>query len=47
VVQGKASVGVLSQIPLQKPEITVSQKLECEPVPNVMAALPNIGGTLC
>jgi len=23
------------------------RKLECEPMPNVMAALPNIGGTLC
>jgi len=23
------------------------QKLECEPMPNVMAALPNIGGALC
>jgi len=22
-------------------------KLECGPMPNVMAALPNIGGTLC
>jgi len=22
-------------------------KLECEPMPNVMAALPNIGGALC
>ena len=21
--------------------------LECEPMPNVMAALPNIGGALC
>ena len=27
---------------------TVSQKkLECGPVPNVMAALPSIGGALC
>jgi len=23
------------------------QKLQCGPMPNVMAALPNIGGTLC
>jgi len=23
------------------------QKLECGPVPNVMAALPNVGGALC
>jgi len=22
-------------------------KLECEPMPNMMAALPNIGGALC
>jgi len=22
-------------------------KLECEPMPNVMVALPNIGGALC
>jgi len=24
-----------------------NQKLECAPMPNVMAALPNIGGVLC
>jgi len=24
-----------------------NQKLECGPIPNVMAALPNIGGALC
>ena len=23
------------------------KELECEPMPNVMAALPNIGGALC
>jgi len=23
------------------------EELECGPMPNVMAALPNIGGTLC
>jgi len=23
------------------------ERLECGPMPNVMAALPNIGGTLC
>jgi len=28
---------------LQKQKI----KLECAPMPNVMAALPNIGGALC
>jgi len=28
--------------------LTLNQcKLECEPMPNVMAALPNIGGALC
>jgi len=26
---------------------TIYNKLECEPMPNVMAALPNIGGVLC
>jgi len=26
---------------------TTPNKLECGPMPNVMAALPNIGGTLC
>ena len=25
----------------------IRSKLECGPVPNVMAALPNIGGALC
>jgi len=30
------------------PENTViPKKLECGPMPNVMAALPNIGGALC
>jgi len=24
-----------------------SDKLECGPMPNMMVALPNIGGTLC
>jgi len=24
-----------------------NEKLECEPMPNVMVALPNIGGALC
>jgi len=28
-------------------ELDYSPKLECEPMPNVMAALPNIGGALC
>ena len=28
-------------------EHNLKQKLECEPMPNVMVALPNIGGALC
>jgi len=27
--------------------IIIQNKLECGPMPNVMAALPNIGGALC
>jgi len=27
--------------------IVIYQKLECGPIPNVMAAMPNIGGALC
>jgi len=27
--------------------LAVNQLLECGPMPNVMAALPNIGGALC
>jgi len=27
--------------------LAISNKLECGPMPNVMAALPNIGGALC
>jgi len=27
--------------------LKVKTELECGPVPNVMATLPNIGGTLC
>jgi len=27
--------------------LTLLFKLECGPMPNVMAALPNIGGALC
>jgi len=43
---------VLSQPLIEKVDIVegVSQKnkqLECGPMPNVMAALPNIGGALC
>jgi len=32
---------------LASTEKTRKQKLECGPMPNVMAALPNIGGALC
>ena len=28
-------------------KINLKQELECGPVPNVMAGLPNIGGALC
>jgi len=35
----------------EKPEINQSEKnnykLECGPMPNLMVALPNIGGALC
>jgi len=27
--------------------ISIEMKLECGPMPNVMVALPNIGGALC
>ena len=32
---------------LQFPVTKQLMKLECGPMPNVMAALPNIGGALC
>jgi len=28
-------------------KMSLNSKLECGPIPNVMAALPNIGGALC
>jgi len=28
-------------------EVFIKDKLECGPMPNLMVALPNIGGTLC
>ena len=28
-------------------KLTKNIRLECEPMPNVMVALPNIGGALC
>jgi len=31
----------------QYSDIMIKQKLECAPMPNVMVALPNIGGALC
>jgi len=31
----------------KKPKAEKSKELECGPMPNVMAALPNIGGALC
>jgi len=34
-----------SMMPLQKRQI--NKQLECGPMPNVMVALPNIGGALC
>jgi len=33
--------------PIQPPMMWCWQNLKCGPVPNVMAALPNIGGALC
>ena len=34
-----------SMLPFRK--LTLHSKLECGPMPNVMAALPHIGGALC
>jgi len=31
----------------RKYQHSIDMKLECGPMPNVMVALPNIGGTLC
>jgi len=40
--------GSMVDIQSQTAEIRRGKKeLECGPMPNVMAALPNIGGTLC
>ena len=30
-----------------KPTMQINKKLECGPMPNLMVALPNIGGALC
>jgi len=35
------------QLQRQKNNVRKKGKLECGPMPNVMAALPNIGGALC
>jgi len=32
---------------LKNPTVKIVTKLECGPMPNVMVALPNTGGTLC
>jgi len=32
---------------LSRPHVLNKIKLECRPMPNVIAALPNIGGALC
>jgi len=37
----------LTNSQLNLPHGTKKTKLECEPMPNVMVALPNIGGALC
>jgi len=46
----------MPQMKIAKPTVTYRigtvgaaqhKKLECGPMPNVMAALPNIGGALC
>jgi len=31
----------------QQPKVENHYKLECGPMPNLMVALPNIGGALC
>jgi len=40
-----------SMVDIQSPTAEIrrgkKEELECEPMPNVMAALPNIGGALC
>ena len=42
-----SSWGVRSQILIQVGIKIYTYKLECGPMPNVMVALPNIGGALC
>jgi len=38
---------ILAGIELVPPGGEIRRKLECGPMPNGMAALPNIGGALC
>ena len=42
----KTRVTLLKQTIINK-GILIQVKLECGPMPNLMVALPNIGGTLC
>jgi len=44
MVNGQWSTGFVWWLKVQEQIII---KLECGPMPNVMAALPNIGGALC
>jgi len=41
-VHGNTSVNITDY-----PKATFYKKLECGPMPNLMVALPNIGGALC
>jgi len=38
---------VVSEISFLQVIVKKEERLECWPMPNVMAALPNIGGALC
>jgi len=40
-------VQALSEANVSVAQKVVDKKLECGPMPNLMAALPNIGGALC
>jgi len=40
-------LNIRAENPAFTQSIKQSQKLECEPMPNAMAAPPNIGGALC
>ena len=42
----EGSCSVLTWTELVPTDREIQRKLECGPMPNVMAALPNIGGTL-